>query len=37
MQINYCASLEKMFLLNPGSSLTAGWSVVEKFIDEETA
>lgn len=36
MQLNYCATLEKMFILNPSTGLSAIWSAIEAFIDEET-
>ena len=37
MQLNYGGSLEKMFMLNPSISLSTSWSVVEKFIDSNSA
>lgn len=33
MQYNYCARLEKMFLLNPSSGMSFTWSIVTAFID----
>jgi hypothetical protein len=35
LQINYCATLDKMFILNPSFGLKASWSVVEIVLDSE--
>ena len=37
MQINYCATLEKMFLTNPSWGLSTSWAIIDKFIDPETS
>ena len=36
MSTNFCATLNKMFILNPGFGLRNLWKIVKPFIDEET-
>ncbi len=37
MSTYYCATLEKLFILNPSWGLRTAWSVIEGFMDPETA
>lgn len=36
MSVNYCATMEKMFILNPSFGLNASWNMIKGFIDAET-
>lgn len=37
MSTNFCATLERMFILNPSGGLSFLWGAVTAFMDEETA
>ena len=37
MATNYCATLEKMFILNPPWIVKQAWNMIEGFMDPETA
>ncbi|EAR86555.2 CRAL TRIO domain protein (macronuclear) [Tetrahymena thermophila SB210] len=37
MSINYCACMDKVFILNPSFGLNASWSVVSAMMDHESA
>lgn len=36
MSINYCANMEKMYILNPSFMLNASWGIIKGFIDPES-
>ena len=36
MQVNYCATMDKMYILNPSFGLSSAWSVIKGFIDPES-
>ena len=36
MSTNYCATMEKMFILNPSFMLNTSWSIIKGFIDPES-
>lgn len=37
MSTNYCATLEKMYMINPPWVVKKAWSMIEGMIDPETA
>jgi hypothetical protein len=37
MSTNYCATLEKMYIINPPWIVKKTWSIIENNIDPETA
>jgi len=37
MQINFCGRLEKLYIVNPSTSLKMGWRALSTFFDSETA
>ncbi|KAL4442786.1 hypothetical protein ABPG74_010675 [Tetrahymena malaccensis] len=36
MSINYCATMEKMYILNPSFMLNTSWNIIKGFIDPES-
>ncbi|EGR32613.1 hypothetical protein IMG5_076430 [Ichthyophthirius multifiliis] len=36
MSCNYCACMEKLFILNPSFGLKTSWSVISKMMDQES-
>lgn len=36
MSINYCATMDKLYLLNPSFMLNTSWSAIKAFIDPES-
>lgn len=37
MQLNFCGRLEKLYILNPSSSLNTSWKIIKAFLDKDTA
>lgn len=36
MSLNYCASMEKMYILNPSFGLKTTWNMIKSFVDPES-
>lgn len=36
MSLNYCACMDKLFILNPSFGLKTSWSVVSSMMDHES-
>lgn len=37
MSINYCACMDKVYILNPSFGLKTSWSIVSAMMDQESA
>lgn len=37
MSLNYCATMDKVYILNPSFGLSTSWSIVSAMMDAESA
>jgi len=36
MSLNYCACMDKLFILNPSFMLNTSWSIISAMMDQES-